>query len=76
MLRPGDRIELLAMPEDPYPIERGSLGTVEDVHDLPFLDCQSRTQVWVKWDSGRSLSLIMPPDQVRVLSHARPKAAD
>lgn len=66
MLKIGDRIELLAMPDDPCPIPVGSQGTVETVIHV-HLWSERFTQVLVKWDSGRTLSLIMPPDEVRVL---------
>ena len=65
-LKPGDRIELLAMSNDPDPIPAGSLGTVEWTTRLTFegRDC---LQVVVDWDNGRGLSLVVPPDRVRVV---------
>jgi len=54
----GDRISLEAMSGDPDPIPRGSLGTVERC--VSFGD---DWQVEVRWDSGRTLSLVMPPDR-------------
>jgi hypothetical protein len=61
----GDRIRLLAMPEDPDPVPVGSLGTVERVTDL-----WGKWQVDVRWDEvmteqgprRRSLGLVIPPD--------------
>lgn len=64
MLHIGHRIELLAMPDDPCPIDVGTQGTVTHVQDIG----QGVVQVMVDWDNGRTLSLIMPPDQVRRLS--------
>jgi hypothetical protein len=65
--KPGDRIELGDMPNDPCPIERGSQGTVEHCAWLAY----DRTwQVIVKWDSGRSLNLVMPPDRAHVIGVA------
>jgi hypothetical protein len=55
-----DRIELVLMGDDPDPIPPGARGTV--------LDCtwlESAWQVHVRWDSGRTLSLIVPPDVAR-----------
>jgi hypothetical protein len=47
----GARIRLIEMPNDPCPIEPGSLGTVTYVSPGP-------QQIGVKWDSGRTLFLI------------------
>jgi hypothetical protein len=61
----GDRIVLIEMLDDSDPIPPGSLGTVEwcerveSVFESPFW------QVSVKWDSGRGLMLVMPPDKAR-----------
>jgi hypothetical protein len=62
-LRPGDRIRLIAMSDDPDPIPPGSTGTVTAVR-------QHRTwaQVDVDWDNGRKLMLALPPDQLEILS--------
>lgn len=54
----GDRVRLLAMPDDPDPIPYGSEGTVE------YAD---RLQVRVKWDNGRGLNLIPEVDRWIVL---------
>ena len=65
-VRPGDRIKLLAMPDDPDAIPPGTTGTVKSVHphgtgrDAWF-------QVDVDWDSGRKLMLVVPPDRFEVL---------
>ena len=64
-MKVGDRIELLAMPDDPCPIEPGSLGTVTAMQELNF--GKRNTQVSVEWDNGRKLMLVIPPDRVRVL---------
>ena len=63
MPQPGDRIILVAMPNDPDPIPPGSTGTVTVVR-------QHRTwsQVDVAWDNGRTLMLSVPPDQFEVIS--------
>ena len=47
---PGTRMCCDYMPDDPKPIESGTLGTVVGVDDAG--------QIMMKWDNGRSLSLI------------------
>ena len=47
---PGTRLCCDEMPDDPRPIESGTLGTVVGVDDAG--------QIMMKWDNGRSLSLI------------------
>jgi hypothetical protein len=65
----GTRIELVHMPDDPNPVPAGTQGTVDYVsgpHQLPG-DRHSWHQVGVKWDNGRTLSIILPKDTIRVL---------
>ncbi|AMV35227.1 hypothetical protein VN12_24090 [Pirellula sp. SH-Sr6A] len=59
----GDRIRLIAMPDDPDPIPRGSVGTVRKVHPH-----HGWTQVEVDWDSGRSLMLTIPGDIIKIIT--------
>ena len=47
---PGTRMCCDYMPDDPKPIESGTLGTVVGVDDAG--------QIMMKWDNGRTLSLI------------------
>lgn len=56
----GDRIEVVKMPDDPCPIEAGAQGIITDIspHD-------DWTQLWVDWDNGRRLAVILPPDEIR-----------
>ena len=61
--RPGDRIRLLAMPDDPDPIPAGATGTVLAVTTGRF------AQVDVSWDSGRTLSLVPGVDRFEVIGH-------
>ncbi|NLS92727.1 MAG: DUF4314 domain-containing protein [Planctomycetaceae bacterium] len=61
--KPGDRIRLLAMNDDPDPIEPGTTGTVVSVRQQG-----TWAQVDVKWDNGRTLMLVVPPDRFEVVS--------
>ena len=65
--RQGDRIRLLAMFDDPDPIQVGQLGTVVSVsrHGGGKDDWH---QVDVAWDNGRALMLVSPPDQFEFVS--------
>ena len=59
----GKRIKLLSMPNDPDPIPIGSEGVVEMVgHEF-----QGSTQLFVKWDNGRSLMLLGGGDTFKVV---------
>ena len=64
MALPGDRIRLLAMPDDPDPIPAGSTGTV--------ISSTTGTiaQLEVEWDSGRTLALIPGVDQYEIITLA------
>jgi hypothetical protein len=63
--QPGDRIRLVAMPDDPNPIPPGAVGTVTAVRQHgPW------AQVDVDWDNGRKLMLVVPPDEVEVIPDA------
>ena len=71
-LKEGDRIELVQMLDDPCPIEPETKGTVQFVS--PMFPPTSRTptsvnqyKVSVKWDNGRNLLLVVPPDIYRKL---------
>ena len=62
MIRAGDRIRLLSMPDDPDPIQVGSTGTIVSVTEGPL------GQVQVKWDdSNRTLCLIPGVDRFEVI---------
>ena len=57
---PGTRVMLLNM-NDPYsPVESGMRGTVQGVDDAG--------QILMKWDTGRSLSIIPGEDSFRRLT--------
>lgn len=55
----GKRIELIEMPEDPHPVAPGTMGTCEMVDGIG--------QLMMKWDDGRTLSLIPGVDRFKVL---------
>jgi hypothetical protein len=55
----GKRVRLISMSDDPNPIKPGTEGLVESVDDLGHLH--------VKWDNGRTLSLIVNTDTFDVL---------
>lgn len=61
-VKTGDRIQLFRMPDDPDPIPAGTLGTVRGVVPLHVGD-NKQTQILVKWDNGRALSCLCPPDE-------------
>ena len=63
-IRKGDRIRLIHMPDDPDPIPAGSTGTIESVTEGPL------GQVWVRWDSGRSLALVPGVDRFEVVERS------
>lgn len=65
----GDRVRLVFMPNDPDPIPEGTEGTVEDVVTMDWGQ-DKKTQVFVKWDNGRTLSCICPPDFMEIVPPA------
>ncbi len=56
---PGTRIRLVAMDNDPDPIPPGSEGTVSGGNGA---------QMWVRWDSGRTLMLLVGRDDWEVIA--------
>jgi len=55
----GKRIRMIKM-DDPYPITCGTEGIIHNVDDL--------NQYQVKWDNGRTLSVIPEVDQFEILN--------
>ena len=68
--QPGNRIRLLAMPDDPGPIPTGEVGTVIEVTRHGD-GVNAWHQVDVEWDHGRTLMLTLPPDRIEILQGAR-----
>ena len=63
---PGDRIRLLAMHDDPDPIQVGQTGSVVGVtHHGGGQD--EWFQIDVSWDNGRTLMLVSPSDVFEVI---------
>lgn len=62
----GKRIKLLHTSDSFTRLKAGDLGTVVDV-DTVNLPPKPFTQVWVEWDSGSSLALIVGEDKFEVL---------
>ncbi len=60
---PGTRVRLLNMPNDPAPVPAGTCGTVLAMDDAG--------QLLMRWDNGRSLSLLPGVDSFEVLERPR-----
>ena len=54
----GKRIKMISM-DDPDPIEPGTMGTV--------IKLDGAGQIQVKWDNGRTLSVIPEEDRFEIL---------
>ena len=65
---PGTRLCCDEMPDDPRPIESGTLGTVVGVDDAG--------QIMMKWDNGRSLSLIPGVDSFHTVEQTEEMTED
>ena len=64
-VRIGDRIRLVAMPNDPAPQLVGELGTVTGWRRNGGDD--GWFQIDVTWDNGRTLMLASPPDEFEIV---------
>jgi hypothetical protein len=66
--RVGDRIELIARQEDPDPVPAGMRGTVDDLSSPIHLPGEPPfVQIDVKWDDGRTRSLLTGKDEFRIV---------
>lgn len=61
---PGDRIRLIKMSNDPDPIEPNTTGTVKKVTTVYMF---GEDHVYVDWDNGRRLSLLVGTDEFEVI---------
>ncbi len=61
LYKPGDRIQLESMGDDPRPIAPGTRGTVRVVDDMGTVHCD--------FDNGRRLGLVPGEDIFRKLTH-------
>lgn len=63
----GDRVELVQT-EDLYTnLKPGAKGTVEsvDILHIPTPEAPYQKQVWIRWDSGSHLAMVIPPDTIK-----------
>lgn len=65
--KPGTRIRLVKMDDDPDPLPVGSEGTVMTSLPQPW----GSTQICVDWDNGRTLMLVTPPDTFTVIGEVK-----
>lgn len=61
---PGDRIRLIKMSDDPEPIEPNTTGTVKKVGTVYMF---KEDHLYVDWDNGRTLSLLVGTDEFEVI---------
>ncbi len=61
----GQRVRLLAMPDDPHPVPIGTLGTVMGVN--PAYGSMT-AQIMMKWDSGSTLAMIDGIDRWEIVT--------
>lgn len=61
----GDLVELVHMGDDPDPVRVGQKGTVTEICELTYF---KQTQIWVNWDCGRHLAVVLPVDKIKVLN--------
>ena len=64
-LKPGDRVVLVKMDNDPRPVPPGTQGTVERVNWI-HRD-RGEAQVMVSWDTGSRLMVLVPEDRIELV---------
>jgi len=73
-VKPGDRVRLVSMGPDPDPIPVGTEGVVDGAtcFERGPRGAAKEWQIGVRWDNGRSLSVICPPDIVEIIAEPFP----
>lgn len=57
------------MPYDVHPVRKGTRGTVREVMgEYPRYDQTVLTVLAVNWDDGRTLNVILPHDQIKLVA--------
>jgi hypothetical protein len=56
----GDRIKIIEMDDGLTSLEKGSKGTVTNIDDEQEL-------IWVEWDNGEKIALIIGIDKYKVI---------
>ena len=64
-IKVGTRIRMSHMPDDPDPIPAGTLGTVRG--SSPGFLPSDGDVLWVSWDNGRSLNVLVGVDQFDIV---------
>ena len=56
----GKRIKLIEMVDEPYPVEKGTMGTIYNV---------GGDVLNVKWDNGRNLGVVIDVDTFEIIDN-------
>ena len=59
-----DRVQLILMTKDADPIQAGEQGVITSI-----VDVGESIIVDVKWDNGRTLNCVLPPDMLNVIGN-------
>ena len=57
----GDRVKLVFTDDQYTKLKPGDRGTVRS---CDWLDFSKEWQVWIKWDSGSNLAMVIPHDSI------------
>jgi len=60
-IKVGDRVELLEMEDSFTNLQKGDKGTITEIEEDQEL-------IWVKWDNGEKLALLIGIDKYRVVN--------